>query len=230
MGYTSSINVPALAWGNNNEKLAKEAFTSNQMTFHDSLRVKEVGLVVNPKFPHLGASPDGTVHCMCCPPTTLEIKCPFKYANMSIPDAIKSKDFCLGNIFELKKDHAYYAQVQGQMAVCELKTSYFVIWTTQECHTQKIELSEEYWTQIRPKLDLFYRQNILPEICTHKLKKLNTEAFRLCKRVSKTSVTQCSVCHKAFHLICVGLERPPGGNGFVQHVCHTQRYHTKPSK
>ncbi len=66
------------------------------MTCHDSLRVEEVGLVVNPKFPHLGTSPDGRVHCKCCPPATLEIKCPLKYANMSIPDAIKSKDFCLG--------------------------------------------------------------------------------------------------------------------------------------
>ncbi len=27
MGYTSSRNAPALAWGNNNEKLAREAFT-----------------------------------------------------------------------------------------------------------------------------------------------------------------------------------------------------------
>ncbi len=96
MGYTSSRNAPALAWGNNNEKLAREAFTSNQMTCHDSLRVEEVGLVVNPKFPHLGASPDGIVHYKCCPPATLETKCPLKYANMSIPDAIKSKDFCQG--------------------------------------------------------------------------------------------------------------------------------------
>jgi len=171
MGYTSSRNVPALAWGKNNEKLAREAFTSNQMTCHDSLIVEEVGLVVNPKFPHLGASPDGIVHCKCCPRATLEIKCPLKYANMSITDAIKSKDFCLGKNFELKQNHAYYAQVQGQMAVCELKTSFFVIWTTEDCHIQKVDFSEEYWAEIRTKLDLFYRQHILTEICTHKLMK-----------------------------------------------------------
>ncbi len=182
------------------------------MTCHDSLRVKEVGLVVNPKFPHLGASPDRIVHCKCCPPATLEINCPLKFANMSIPDAIKSKDFCLGKNVELKKDHANYAQVKRKKAVCELKTSYFVIWTTQECHTQKVQFSEEHWAQIRPKLDLFYRQQILTEICTHKLKKhfLIAEASCLCK----TSVTQCSVCHKAFHLKCVGLKRHPGDQWF----------------
>lgn len=214
MGYTSSRNAPALAWGKNSEKL--EAFTSNQMTCHDSLSVEEVGLVLNPKFPHLGASPDGIVHCKCCPPSTLEIKCPLKYANMSITDAIKSKDFCLGKNFELKKYHAYYAQVQGQIAVCELKTSYFVIWTTEDCHTQKVEFSEEYWAQIRPKLDLFYRQHILTEICTHKLKKqfLIAETSCLCKCRSETSVTQCSVCHKVFHLKCVGLKRHPGEQWF----------------
>ncbi len=162
----TSLTEQAFCIKANNEKLARETFTSNQMTCHNSLRLKEVGLVVNPKFPHLGASPDGIVQCKCCPPTTLEIKCPFKYVNMSIPDAIKSKDFCLGKNVELKKDHAYYAQVQGQMEVCELKTSYFVIWTTQEYHTQKVEFSEEYWAQVRPKLDLFYRQLILTEICT----------------------------------------------------------------
>ncbi len=92
---------------------------------------------------------------------------------------------------ELKRDHAYYAQIQGQMAVCELKTSYFVIWTTQECHTQKVQFSEEYRAQIRPKLDLFYRQHILTGICTHKLKKqfLIAEASCLCKRMSKTCHT-----------------------------------------
>ncbi|KAG1929326.1 hypothetical protein F2P79_022983 [Pimephales promelas] len=37
---------------------------------------------------------------------------------------------------------------------------------SKDCHIQKVDFSEEYWAEIRTKLDLFYRQHILTEICT----------------------------------------------------------------
>ena len=37
------------------------------------------GLVVNPKYPYLGATPDGWVGCDCCGIGIVEIKCPYTY-------------------------------------------------------------------------------------------------------------------------------------------------------
>ena len=37
------------------------------------------GVILNPDFPYLGASPDGIVNCSCCGVGCLEIKCPSKY-------------------------------------------------------------------------------------------------------------------------------------------------------
>lgn len=44
---------------------------------HADMSVVECGLVINPEWPHLGASPDGIVQCTCCGKGVLEIKCPY---------------------------------------------------------------------------------------------------------------------------------------------------------
>ena len=46
------------------------------MSSHDSVVFQKSGLVINPKYPYIGASPDGVVSCMCCGDGLLKIKCP----------------------------------------------------------------------------------------------------------------------------------------------------------
>ncbi|KAF4527683.1 hypothetical protein B566_EDAN012649 [Ephemera danica] len=92
-----------------------------------------VGLIVNPKIPFVGASPDrlvrinGEVYCV-------EIKCPFRLFDnkQKIKDAITSSKFNIKINSETKApflnpSHEYYSQLQGQLMVCNLKSAYFVV-------------------------------------------------------------------------------------------------------
>ena len=47
--------------------------------------IGDSGLVLNPKWPHLGASPDGIVQCECCGRGMIEIKCPFCVVYLAVP-------------------------------------------------------------------------------------------------------------------------------------------------
>ena len=59
------------------EEVARKAYTAYASKEHTDLRVQECGLIVDPKMPFLGASPDGLVSCKCCGKGVIETKCPF---------------------------------------------------------------------------------------------------------------------------------------------------------
>ena len=53
--------------------MAKEEYVRLMEGNHDSFEVTSAGLCVNPKAPHLGASPDGLIFCSCCGSGVLEV-------------------------------------------------------------------------------------------------------------------------------------------------------------
>jgi len=69
-------SIPAVKWGINKEDTARQAYIK-EMSSHQDFSCTKVGLVINPFYPHLGASPDGFVSCSCCGNVLVEIKCPF---------------------------------------------------------------------------------------------------------------------------------------------------------
>lgn len=83
-------------WGWKNEKLAREEYMKAARKDHENLEVVENGLFINPKWPHIGASPDGIVKCDCCGKRVLEVKCPYSHREDSIEQAVDSDgQFCL---------------------------------------------------------------------------------------------------------------------------------------
>ena len=52
---------------------------------HMNFKVRSTGFVISSDYPFLGVSPDGLVSCDCCGEWLVEIKCPFRYQNMT-PD------------------------------------------------------------------------------------------------------------------------------------------------
>ena len=54
---------------------SKELYLKFQKYGHINLYITESGLVINPRWPFIGASPDGIVSCGCCETRILEIKC-----------------------------------------------------------------------------------------------------------------------------------------------------------
>ena len=54
---------------------AQELYLKFQKHGHINLCIAESGLVINPRWPFIGTSPDGIVSCGCCEIRILEIKC-----------------------------------------------------------------------------------------------------------------------------------------------------------
>ena len=104
-------------------------------TLHDTTFDSKSGLVVSTERPFLGASPDGIIQCSCCGKGLLEIKCPYVLKEAHISSALGTRAFCLDADCILRTDHAYYAQVQSQMYVCDVP---FVVWSPIDCVVTRV--------------------------------------------------------------------------------------------
>ena len=70
-------------------------FQQEMSVFHDNFEIKDTGFVINPEFPHLGASPDGVVSCDCCGKFCLETKCPYFKRDQTFNSCVNDpKFFC----------------------------------------------------------------------------------------------------------------------------------------
>ena len=68
------------------------------------------------------------------------------------------KAFCLQKSADglaLKKNHAYYYQVQLQMGVCEVQWGYFVVWTPLGLYTEKIIFGATFLLPLLQNLPTF---------------------------------------------------------------------------
>jgi len=60
------IRIPAIKWGIEKEDIARSSHVAKVSVLHQGFECKSSGLVVNCRYPHLGASPDGLINCDCC--------------------------------------------------------------------------------------------------------------------------------------------------------------------
>ncbi|KAI4456610.1 exonuclease phage-type/recb c-terminal domain-containing protein [Holotrichia oblita] len=111
----------------------------------------------------------------------IEVKCLYTLHlnNMSIEKAIAEKKcICLGRnddgIIQLKRNHNYYYQIQGQLNICNKNYCYFVVYVNDEepLFIERIERNRMLWKNVMvPKLQMFYKNFVLPEIINKKAKK-----------------------------------------------------------
>ena len=127
------FTTKATMWGCKHEKLAREFYCNNAVKSHVNFSVEDVGLMLNPKWPYIGASPDGMVNCDCCGKGVLERKCPYCHKNEGIIEASNDKKFCVSQredgSYYLDHGHAYYYQVQTQIFVSKVHYCDFVVCT-----------------------------------------------------------------------------------------------------
>ena len=146
------------------EPNACQQYVSHQLGHgHQHLTVSPSGFLVCETYPFLGASPDGAVYD---PSNTnqpfgfLEIKCLYSQRNMTPADACSSSGFCCSIVdgkLSLRRNHPYYTQVQGQMAVGERPWCDFVIYTKRGISIERISFDRNFWdTLLLPKLISFY--------------------------------------------------------------------------
>ena len=167
------ISTPAMRYGIEMEPVAIAQYVQHQNTHgHPGLTVSSSGFIRSASHPFLGASPDGVVYDPSNsqqPFGFVEVKSPYKVRNILPAQACSTLGFfCTidgtGHL-QLKKNHSYYAQVQGQMAVGQRPWCDFVVYTTKQISVQRIGFDESFWKDaLLPKLSAFYDNCVCPEI------------------------------------------------------------------
>ena len=170
----STFSSPATEWGKANEKKALQLYQDKQHeTGHKDLYACPSGFVISDKHPFLGASPDAAVYdpSMPDPFGLAEVKCPFSVCKLTPTEACsKPNFFCTLKMngatpqLELKENHPYYAQVQGQMGVTQRRWCDFIVYTEKGLSIQRIYFDETFWGDLLKKLEDFYDNCLAPEI------------------------------------------------------------------
>ena len=164
------FKTKATTWGCTHEKAARRRYVSKVKDNHRNFSIKESGLVINPQWSFIGATPDGLVYCDCCGHGVIEIKCPYCHRSESISDAMEDKNFCLKNVNDevhLDEHHAYYYQVQTQLSVCDVTYCDFVVCTfsdPDDLYVERLSKNSTFWSECVAKADLFFRFCLLPEL------------------------------------------------------------------
>ena len=169
-----SFTCPATKWGCKHEKDARDMYLSASKVKHSELTVTDSGLVINSKWPHIGASPDGIINCNCHGKGVLEIKCPYCHRGTDIQSASDDRKFCLkkvnGKLF-LDHAHAYYYQVQCQLHVCDVSYADICVCTFAMdddqgagIHIERIFKDTSVWNECKVASEQFFKTCLLPEL------------------------------------------------------------------
>ena len=162
-------NVRAISHGKGKEKVARTIYARKMQQQVPGFAIFDAGISVHPKFPYLGATPDGKVF----DPSSsskfglLEIKCPFSKRGNTLDQASSDPDFYIEKVgadFFLKKTHSYYAQVQGQLALTGLPWCDFCVYLSDsnEMCVDRIHFDSDYWeNELLPKLKNFFFNSAL---------------------------------------------------------------------
>ena len=220
-------HITAIKWGIINEDKARQQYTEEMSACHQNFCCEPCGLVVNPLYPHLGASPDGNVSCTCCGTGLLEIKCPYTGRN-SHPDTLRSVNKSFLNSQGLVRTHKYYTQVQGQLLLCEKQHCDFVVWTTEGLLTERVYIDVRFTEKLEKKLTNFYVEKLLPTILicrfssdNHEISSRENEGsdklYCICQSPEYGKMIRCDhpECeYEWFHYDCVEIRKAPRGKWF----------------
>ncbi|KFM67088.1 hypothetical protein X975_05942, partial [Stegodyphus mimosarum] len=110
--------LPAVSFGSRHESVIRNFIRSQ----NECYILRKVGVVTDPRIPFLCASPDGLLFNKENV-QLVEIKCCYNPENVELNQLAKRPNFCLHNvdgIWKLKTTHAYFYQIQGQLAISNL--------------------------------------------------------------------------------------------------------------
>ena len=161
-------HVPAIKYGRENETRARERYTKYMANAGYNIKVLQSGLVVNPSFPWLGASPDGKIIDSKAGLGLLEIKCPMSFRDIDPLDACSDNTFYCRLVDGkpmLKRGHTYYYQIQGQMGTCGAQWCDFVVYTKKGMIVSRVKFEEDFWFDMFTKLTNFYMTSCVKLLC-----------------------------------------------------------------
>ena len=148
---------------------AKRAYEDYMARQGRKVYVQDCGICVSNVHSFLATSPDGLVIAENGERWLIEVKC--IYDVKAIPRTIKavakdrgSKFYCKfeGDSLVLKKTHAYYSQILGQMAITGILHVDFVIFAprTGEVYVIPVDFCQRDWDELFSKLVKFKEEHI----------------------------------------------------------------------
>ncbi|XP_053566309.1 uncharacterized protein LOC128656429 [Bombina bombina] len=168
LGTGPRVQTAAMNWGIRNEKRAVQAFVK-ELSQREGRQIKVVdcGLFIHPEKDWLAASPDGLVYDGHTGEELglLEVKCPYKHRDHTVREACADRNFCLtfdGDTYTLRKNHAYYTQVQCQLAATRQSSAHFVVHTNKETAIAHVNVDPKFWDETESKLEKFYQEAVIP--------------------------------------------------------------------
>ena len=205
-------NIPSVKWGREHEFQAKKAFVETEGPKHHTMKVTETGLIIDHANPILAATPDGLIRCECCLPAILEIKCPYNIREKDVITAWEQTDFLEqdnSGTINLKRNHRYFAQIQGQMAIAKVKRGYFTVWTTiGQPLVSEIQFDYNFWSTLQEKLVLFFKRYMLKVVSGEDqlyfcslCSKICLEPDEITRKLDES--VQCDLCLLWYHLRCI---------------------------
>lgn len=142
------------------EGILKEPYAAESYATTTGNNVYLTGFIINPCCPHLGTSPDRGVYDPAENPPwgLLEIKCPDSDSFTTLKHLKK-----VGNIHKLKTVHDHYHQIMGQMAITGISWCDYFVFCRNDFHLERIYFDQDFWIQMKEKLDRFYFEYMLPK-------------------------------------------------------------------
>ena len=167
MNYCPMEHVPEqLEWGHEKEVSATELYLKKISGKHKEVNIVESGIVINPKWPFLGASPDRIRYCKCHGKTLVECKSLFSKRNLLPGIAASEKLVKTTKGFKLKEKTSWYYQIQGQMFITGVRHTDLVIYTNKGILVVPVKFNEEFCLQMVKKLQVFFKNFMVPELLT----------------------------------------------------------------
>ncbi|KAL0884189.1 hypothetical protein ABMA27_016194 [Loxostege sticticalis] len=140
--FRSSVSTRATNHGKVNEKVALKQYCEKY-----GLKVKECGLFINKEKPYLGASPDGLLGHE----TVVEVKCPYSTRFCLINPVTVPYLYQTNGILQIKRNHPYYYQIQGQLYCTNRKYCNLIIYTYKDMQVLYIERDENFIAEMIDK-------------------------------------------------------------------------------
>ncbi len=157
-------NVPAIRHSRDVEPVAAVAYEKYQKQHHHDLVVTQCGLFVDPSTTHLAASPDRLVQCSCCGEGLLEIKCPYACQNEDPNEANIAYLFDVNGRRMLRQSHAYYTQIQMQMAATSRMWCDLFVYCKRGHFLQRIAFDKVYWEYVEEHCEQFFVNFVAPRL------------------------------------------------------------------
>ena len=123
------------------------------------------GFVINTDYYFMGASPDGKVTESSLEGSKkfgiLEVKCPEQFKNVDPKHAaMVAENFCLelcdDGELRINTNHAYYDQIQHQLAMTGCHYCDFIVYTFKGAAIDRVYFDSEHWKKLCQKVCSFY--------------------------------------------------------------------------